>query len=100
MMLNGIRKLMTVDALSERVARLEAENARLKKENSSRLLATSFHDVKRPLNLPAGSLRDYVYERVAHDLEGVVEDHLLTVAKTACKTAKPYGGRHALYANV
>ena len=100
-MLNGIRKLMTVDALSERVAQLEKENEALRAEASRRLMQTSFSTFKHPLHIADG-LRDYIYERTAHQLEGVLEDHLLACAKEACKMSKRsrgYLGDSPIYAD-
>lgn len=70
-MLNGIRTLMSVDALAARVTELEEQNKRLREEASRKLFQTSFHEVKKGLVVD-GNLRDVIFDRAAADLEPVV----------------------------
>ena len=99
-MFKGLTQLTERDRLAARVVELEEENKRLREEASSRILNhTTFHQVKSPLHLDV-KLRDYIVDHAARRFEGVMDEHILMVAREATKAAKAMGGgRRSFYAD-
>jgi len=90
-MLKGIRGIMATERLSARVTELEAENNQLKEELSSIFLNRPvFSQVKKTLRLDV-NLRDYIVDNAARRFEGVMDEHILMLAREAAKAGKPRG---------
>jgi len=90
-MLKVIRGIMDTERLSARVTELEAENKRLKEELSSIFLNQPvFSKVKKTLHLDV-NLRDYIVDNAARRFEGVMDEHILMLAREAAKAGKPLG---------
>tara|TARA_R100001086_G_scaffold101577_1_gene50949 strand:+ start:832 stop:1218 length:387 start_codon:yes stop_codon:yes gene_type:complete len=91
-MFDQLRKLNSVEQLARRVNELEAENARLRDENSRRLMQTSFNAVKTPVAFPV-DLRDHIVDRVTDDMSPIIESHLIRVLKDAKQAMQPRRGQ-------